>query len=471
MNQNRVQGMKRTQMIGAVLSLAVLLGMLFVPESIGLSRQGINTLGLLIAIIIALVTEPLPIGITCMLGIALCVIFGTTESISQALSGYTNHILFFVLASFGVSEAIAKVPLSQRLLVLLIKIFGTNIRHILFAFMLCTAIMSSIMSNVAATAIFISVVISFLNIYEEEDSRKISGKAFMIALPIASMLGGMITPAGSSLNLLGIDFLNKAGVPVSFVQWMAIGAPIAILSLLFSWWIILKVFKPVEIEKEKIETYMQSLNIPKQFESKEKIVVVIISTMLILWILSSWVKALNVTVVAIVGFSLFFLPGIDVLDWRGYTRKVSWESFFLIGTMMSLGNLLAENGVSSWLIQIVFPDSMNMPQFVTVFFICIIVFLLLLPIPLGPALISMLGAPFIDLAARWGLSPALLLLPLVLCAVNCFLLPLDTVPLLTYSTGYYKMSDMPKVSIYIQIVLAALISAWIPIILRVLGFM
>lgn len=66
----------------------------FVPESIGLSTAGIRTLGVLIAIIIALVTEPLPIGITCMLGIALMVIFGVSPTVSDALSGYTNHILF-----------------------------------------------------------------------------------------------------------------------------------------------------------------------------------------------------------------------------------------------------------------------------------------------------------------------------------------------------------------------------------------
>ena len=93
--------MKRTQTVGAALAIAVLIGMFFIPESIGLSRAGIHTLGVLIAIIITLVTEPLPIGITCMLGVALMVIFGAASTISNALSGYTNHILFFVLVSLA----------------------------------------------------------------------------------------------------------------------------------------------------------------------------------------------------------------------------------------------------------------------------------------------------------------------------------------------------------------------------------
>jgi len=40
---------------------------------------------------------------------------------------------------------------------------------------------------------------------------------------------------------------------------------------------------------------------------------------------------------------------------------------------------------------------------------------------------------------------------------------------LTYATGYYKMSDMPKVSFFIQLLLAVLIAAWVPGALGMLG--
>ena len=163
--------MKKVQIAGAILSIAVLFGMFLVPESIGLSRQGINTLGVLIAVIIALVTEPIPIGITCILGVALMVIFGVYPNISGALSGYTNHILFFVLVSFGISEAIAKVPLSKRLLVFMIRIFGAKSERVLLALMLSAATMSSIMSNVATTAVLVTVVLDFLRVYKDADAR------------------------------------------------------------------------------------------------------------------------------------------------------------------------------------------------------------------------------------------------------------------------------------------------------------
>lgn len=185
--------MKKSQAIGLVLCAMILIGMNLVPESIGLSRAGINTLGILIAIIIALVLEVLPLGVSCLVGISLMVFFRTVPSLASALSGYTTSILYLVLVTFGLSVAITKVPLSKRLMVFLINLFGKKTNNILLSIMFCAAVLSSIMSNTATTAVLISVVLNFLDIYTDSEEKKRSGKAFMIGLPIASMIGGAMT--------------------------------------------------------------------------------------------------------------------------------------------------------------------------------------------------------------------------------------------------------------------------------------
>lgn len=463
--------MKKTQIVGAILSIAVLIGMFFVPESIGLSKEGICTLGLLIAVIIALVTEPLPIGVTCMIGVALMVLLHVYPTVGEALCGYTNHILFFVLVSFGISQAIAKVPLSKRLLVALVHIFGAKSERVLLAVMLCAAIMSSVMSNVATTAVLVTVILDFLKVYESEEDKKHSAKAFMIGLPIASMLGGMITPAGSPLNILGMDYLADAGIRISFIEWMAIGAPVAIVMILISWFLVVKVFKPAKIDEYKTLEYLDSLDIPKKFDIHETYVAIITCCMFVLWVASSWFPQISITVVGTIGFGFLFLPKIGVLDWKEYSTSVSWASYFLIGTMMSLGAALTVNGVSDWLVKLLFSGQMNFSLPIMVLIVSVVVFLLLIPIPIGPALISMLGGPFITLAMQWNVSPVVLIMTLVLCAANCFLLPLDTVPLLTYSTGTYKMTDMPKVSAPIQAILSICLAIWLPIVLNFLGYL
>ncbi len=462
--------MKKSQAVGLVLCAGILIGMNVVPESIGLSRAGINTLGILIAIIIALVLEVLPLGVSCLLGISLMVFFGTVPNLASALSGYTTSILFLVLVTFGLSEAITKVPLSRRLMVFLIRLFGKKTNNILLSVMFSAAVLSSIMSNTATTAVLISVVLNFLDIYTDAEEKKRSGKAFMIGLPIASMIGGAMTPAGCPMNVIGIEYLSQAGIEITFVQWMAVGIPISMIALFVAWKLTVLVFRPAELTEQQIDLYIQSLNIPKSFSFKEKYVLTVITALFSLWILSSWFPVLNITTVGIVGFAFLFLPGMNIMTWREYTESVSWTSFFLIGTMMSLGNALVSNGASDWIVNLLFGRELQLALPLLIAVICLVVFLLLIPIPIGPVLVTMLGMPFISLAESWGFSPAYLIFPLVVCASCCFILPLDTVPLLSYSTGYYKMTDMPKVSVVIQLCITLLIALWLPVILPVLGF-
>lgn len=110
---------KKIQIVGIVLSAILFIAIMMIPVSDAFPVTARNTLALLAVTIIFLVTEVLPIGITCLGCVALMVVLGCTDSISTALSGYTNKVVWFVIASFGVSEALVSVPITQRLLVFL----------------------------------------------------------------------------------------------------------------------------------------------------------------------------------------------------------------------------------------------------------------------------------------------------------------------------------------------------------------
>lgn len=172
--------MKKIQVIGLLLAVTILISMNFIPVGNVLTEAGRNPLGILIAVLILLITEPIPIGASCILGIGLLALFKAVAGIPGALSGYTNPIVFFVLVSFGISAAIAKVPLSKRLLVKIISSFGRDVKTVLLSIMICAALISSIVSNVATTAIFITIALPFLNIYTDESEKKVTGKSFMI---------------------------------------------------------------------------------------------------------------------------------------------------------------------------------------------------------------------------------------------------------------------------------------------------
>lgn len=157
--------MKKKTMVG--ITLAILIFLVFkvfqlVPTTEMLTESARNMLCVVLMIIVLLVTEAFPFGITCLVGLAFMYFMGCVGSMADAFSGYTNKTLFFVLASFGISKALVVVPVSKRLLIWLMQKCGKNIKLLMFGVMCCVALLSSVISNVATCAVFVPIIGQFL---------------------------------------------------------------------------------------------------------------------------------------------------------------------------------------------------------------------------------------------------------------------------------------------------------------------
>jgi sodium-dependent dicarboxylate transporter 2/3/5 len=459
--------MRKKFVLGIGVAVFVLVISFFIPGSEQLTPAGIRTIGMLLSFLILLITEVLPMMLTCLIFLSLMPVLKVTPNFSSALIGFSNQVVFFILASFGIAAAFTTIPLSRRLLIALLKVFGKSVKSMIFALMMCSAIISSVVSNVPTCAIFMAISLSFLDLYRDHGARKKTGRALMIAIPVSSMIGGMMTPAGSSINLLAITLLEQhTGNTITFIQWMAAGIPLTIILLPVAWKLICIVYKPAEIAPEMIRDFIHNLDIPEKMTKAEIKTLVITGIMLVLWILSSWYRGINVMVVALAGCCVFCLPGIKALSFKTFLEHISWPSFFLVGTVLSLGSAMVSNKVSDWLISLIPPLTLSLP--VLVAFVTFVTFVLLVVIPVAPSLVTFMSMPFITLAAGMGVSPVLIMLVFGLCVANCYLLPLDTVPLLTYSVGYYSMTDMMKSTLPLQICIIIVMSLWMPLVGKIL---
>ena len=441
----------------------------FFPTSEALTAAGRNTLGMLIAVIVALLTGALPTGVLCFIIIPLTYLLGVTESATGGLAGFTNQSVFFMLASFGVTCAITKVPLSKRLMRWIIEHFGKNTSSVMLAIMVACGLLSAIVSNIAACSAFIPLVSGFLEVFDDEEAKKKTGRAMMIGLPVASMIGGMMTPAGGAVNVIAITYMkNLADISVDFLQWMCIFAPIAIITFPIAFIIIKKVYKPAEVTHEQIQKYLGSLDIPDKMSGDEIRVAIIVAAMLICWILGTWVKVFNIMIVAMVGVAIMMLPKVGVFEWKDFLKEANWTAFIMLGTLVGLTGFLRSNGVVTWFTSVLDLSGIAVNSYVFAIALAVIAFLLLIVMPVGPTLVTAFSAPLTAICLAVGISPAICICVLVMCATCCFLFPIDTVPLLTFSTGYYEMSEMPKSTAFIQAVLAVVGGLWITFILGIL---
>ena len=454
----------KKRIIGIILFVIVFAGANFAEPTGELTSEGVKALAVLLMAIILWITEPIPPGAAAIFIMILPMLLGIS-SFRQTIAPFANPTVFFVIATFGLSAAISKVPLAKRILLLLLKLLGESIEKIIFALMIATAVISSVMSNIPATLMFMGVSLSLLDLYDTDEEKRRTGRALMIALPLAGMMGGSITPAGSSNNLLALSLLqDKADTAVSFVEWIAVCLPVSAVMLPLAWFILIKVFKPAPVRKECLDDFLEGLKSLPKPAAKEYILMGIYVSMITLWILSSWFPVIDTTVVAVIGLAVMFLPGIDLFTWKEFSEEVSWSTILMTGSVLCIGSLINTSGVALWFADTFFSIQSGSSLFLLILKLALFMFVMQIVLPNGPAAITATSVPVIAAAQAAQINPSVLVIPLTFFCSWAMILPLNPVPMLTYSKGYYKAADIGKAGIPVLIILSLIMALWVPFI-------
>jgi len=441
-----------------------------VPLPEGLTREGLTSIMLLVAAILLWITEAMDLAAITIL-IVSTIPFFKIMSAGAMFSSFAGSVFFFVLATFALTAALANSTIPTRIAGLILRWSGRNSRKLVLGFTLGTAILSSIMSNVPTCGLFASLALAILKTNGDPKPGTSSlGKALMIGVPAGSVIGGFITPAGGPTNVLAIEILEKTGFNITFLDWMIVGLPLALIScVIVAVWLGI-VFRPEPISEEALEKAKQMVKDAGPMSAREKKMLVIIFLMFVFWISSTWVKAFNTTLVALLGMSAFFLPGVRVLKWDQFTENSSWDALFMIGGVGALAQAILDSGAATWLVNTLLAGASFWPPVVVYIVISAVICILHILIPSGPAVVGLAVMPMIVLAQSAGVNPIAAAVITAYWGGVTLMLPIDAVPMLTYGYGYYKIPDMVKFGWLPSIVLIFIAGLFIPFALGLLGY-
>ena len=439
----------KNRLIGIAAAIIATTIIVLLPTPEGLSPAGQRTAALFVGALILWASEALPIAVTSLLTLAFQPLFGLTD-LGPALGNFMSPVFFFVLTMFIIALAWTKTGLARRFAWWMLSKAGTDARRVIYVFVLGAGTLSMIVSDVPAAAIFMAIALGiFAKLGIEPGSR--FGKAIMIGIPIGALVGGVGTPAGSSINLLGLEIIvQQGGERIPFVNWMAIGIPMVAVLLPLTAFVVAKLFPP-EIETigvmEDIDAERKRMG---SLSSQERKLIAIMSTMVVLWILSSWPTLFpevlrplsNVFLVAILGSVVMFVPGIRLFSWKEAQNATGWEVLMLIGAVTALGVVSRDSGLAQWLVDTLLSGLTEWNAVIILLVISAFTVVIHLMLPINPVIPVVMIPPLMLLGEAAGLNPALFALPVIFTASCAFLLPLDAVPLVTFGKGYYKMFDM-----------------------------
>ena len=482
---------------GAVLFAAIAAFLRPAPMTVGeevvaLSAAGRICIALLALAIVLWITEALPFHVTALVVMLAMPLLGVTDGMAVLRGGavdpihgiaagykeivrmsFGNDLLLFFLGVFFLSAAFSETSLGQRLTLGMLRIVGTSTRRVILGFLVLGTLLSMWVSNVGVAAIMLPIGVGILRQAGRKPLESNLGRALMIACCWGPIFGGIATPAGCGPNPIAIAYMRDiAGMNISFVDWMMIGVPTALLLIPFGWVVLILLFPPeiaaLPLTREDIEVQRRELG---PLDRREKAATLVFLTVIILWVgnplLLHWTDGavdLPISLVSILGGLFLILPPFRVLTWEQANRATSWDSILLIMSSLGIGMMAWHTGAARWMAVALLSDITALGPVVLIFVVVLVVILMKLflasntvtGIIIIPILISLAQA--FDLPAWSLVGPAAFTSSLGIILVTQT--PTNVIP---YTAGYFSIQDFAKAGIIMSLIMVVLVAGMIAV--------
>ena len=409
-----------------------------------LSREGQTAIMVLLAAVVMWATEALPLPITSLVMVAACGFLGIA-SYSDIWAATFSSALWMFVGIFGFTTFLGVSTFPKRMIAKIIKITKGKTNLIILGFMLVSAVISVCMSNIALTAIMMAFAMTLLDAEGAVPGESKLGRCLSMAIPFAVMFGGCLLPSGTPINVVVLGLMESTvGMTITFAEWFGYTIiPVAI-CLVLTWIVLIKVYKPEELSQKAIDTFLADVDSMPAMDFKEKFNIGVILVALFCWILSSWVPVLNTTFVALVALGLLFLPGTSMITMKEYRSDSPWEILLMMASINGIVKAMSASGAVAWIVNILLDVASSMGLVALFLLVSVALAIIHNFFPSGPGLAALVCAPVFGLVGAVGGNYTATALMLALWCALCFLVPIDSVLLVSYSHGFYKFGEMFK---------------------------
>jgi solute carrier family 13 (sodium-dependent dicarboxylate transporter), member 2/3/5 len=256
------------------------------------------------------------------------------------IAPFASPLIWLFLAGFILAEAAARTGLDRTLAGMVFRAAGSRATAVLLAAMGITFVLSMFMSNTATAAMMIAVIAPVLRTLPQ-------GHPFRPALPlgiaVSANLGGMGTLVGTPPNAIAAGFITRAGADLSFLDWMALGLPPALLLAGVLGAFLVYRYRAAGLFLDRRALASAQETGPRAPVWQRGIVVMVFSVTLLLWMFGPAPAA----VVAFVPITVLSITGVIGI---AEIRQLRWDVLILMAGGLSLGVAVTETGLATWLV-------------------------------------------------------------------------------------------------------------------------
>lgn len=443
---------------------AVFLGILLVtlivyglPAPPGLSEEG--NLGLTVLIFAGglWVLEPLPLQVTGLI-IPVSLVATGLLTAEEAFAPFSAPVVFLILGSLFLAEALRKHGLTRRLALDLIVRCNGRPKLLLLVIMIVAGLTSMWIFSTAVVAMLMPVCLTITTrVGDEKQGRFIT--VLLMALVISSTLGAISTILGASSNAVASGVLVQH-LSWSFLDWMKYGTPLAFVFVPTAWLLLVTTVYP-DIDRIDTSVVQNQLQDEGNLTRSEKGIFYVLLSAIFLWVVGPYINdylglpqdLTNSSVISLCAAGVLF--GTDVITWQD-ARQVNWGVYLIIGAGLSLGKGLHVSGLSEWFASSLTGLIQGYP-YVVMIGVLIPLTALISNTVNNTTVVAILAPVMADAATSLSLSITELMLPMAFGATFGFMLPAASSRMaLIYASGNVDASEMLKIGSIVSVPLLGL---------------
>ncbi|MGD9020226.1 MAG: DASS family sodium-coupled anion symporter [Lysobacterales bacterium] len=370
-------------------------------------------------------------------------------NVDPYLDTWSSPVIWLMLGGFFMAEGLARTGLDRRLFAFAIKPAGTRPERVLLAIMLASAVASMFISNTSTTVLMISAV---LPLVRQMGKNEPFSRALMIAIPLAASVGGMGTIIGSPPNAIAAGVADEAGRHISFIEWMLLGVPVALVLVIIGWVFLLRRYRST---LKEVRLDLRAMEEPELPQKRDQVIVSAVTiTTIALWMTTPLhgIHVAAISLIPIVGLTMTQVMG------AAHVRRLPWDTLMLVAGGLSLGSAVVDSGLAErFASQLGFLTGMNID--VIVLAVLALVTIALSNVMSNTATVSVVLPVAVALLPGRELEMCLVIGLSASCAL---LLPVSTPPnAVAYSTGEITTQDLRPGGFLIGLLGPALIISWV----------
>ena len=340
----------------ALVPIVVGLGLLLLPIPEALTPNAWYYFALFVAVIIALILEPIPAAAVGLIGVttatvSLLVTPKPADAIKWALSGFQDGTVWLIFVAFMFALGYEKTGLGRRVALNLVRWLGKKTLGLGYAVALADLVLAPFTpSNTARSGGTIYPVIKNIPpLYGSEPgptARKIGSYLMWTAFATTCLTSSMFL-TGLAPNLLALSLVKTtAKVDISWTEWFMGMAPVGVLLFICLPWLVYKIYPPELKSSPDVPVWAgEELKKMGRVSFKEVSMALLALLALGLWIFGG--DFINATTVALLVLSLMVVT--RIVEWDDVlAHKQAWNVLVWFATLVTMADGLNKVGFLKW---------------------------------------------------------------------------------------------------------------------------